>query len=344
MAQVWGLHMGLQVQDSPIEGKFIAIGWSEIGNLQSIAPDREAYKAAVKRAYPDKKAGAIPVDAGTLYKFVNVVQKGDFVVYPSKFDRRIYIGSISGEYYFQPDTEFQYPNRRPVDWIENFPRGDFTQSALNEVGSFLSLFRVKSHYLEFLEAIGASTTAKISQPDFSPDIEEDTEADDETTTRSIAMQAQAARDDFIIKRLLSNLNGYQFEEFIAHLLECMGYTARATPKSGDGGVDVIAHSDILGLKPPIIKVQCKRTEASHSQAEVNQLLGTLGDGEFGLFVTLGSFSRAAKELERNRPKIRLIGGDDLIELVISHYEKLSPHYRTLLPLKSMYFPDLGPLD
>lgn len=40
------------------------------------------------------------------------------------------------------------------------------------------------------------------------------------------------------------------------LLRAMGYRTTVTQKSGDGGVDVIASRDPLGIEPPIIKVQC----------------------------------------------------------------------------------------
>ncbi|NEQ54991.1 MAG: restriction endonuclease, partial [Leptolyngbya sp. SIO3F4] len=62
--------------------------------------------------------------------------------------------------------------------------------------------------------------------------------------------------------------------------------------------DVIAHTDELGFEPPIIKVQCKRRTDQIGEPEVSQLLGTLGEGECALFVTLGSYSRAARALER----------------------------------------------
>jgi restriction system protein len=120
----------------------------------------------------------------------------------------------------------------------------------------------------------------------------------------------------------------------------MGYTARVTPMSGDGGVDIIAHTDVLGFQPPIIKVQCKRTTDQTGSPAVNQLLGTLGEGEFGLFINLGSFTRSAIELERNRPKLRLIDGEKFVDLVLQHYAKLSPRYRSLIPLKQIYVADL----
>jgi len=69
-------------------------------------------------------------------------------------------------------------------------------------------------------------------------------------------------------------------------------------------------------------------------------LGTLGDGEFGLFINLGSYVRGAIELERNRAKLRLINGEQLVDLIFEHYANLSPKYRAMLPLKQIFVPDL----
>jgi restriction system protein len=122
----------------------------------------------------------------------------------------------------------------------------------------------------------------------------------------------------------------------------MGYTARVTPRSGDGGVDVVAHKDALGFEPPIIKVQCKRISATTGEADVNQLLGTLGEGEFGLYVSASSYSRNAILLERNRSKLRLIDGAQLVEVIIENYDRLAPRYRALIPLRQIFVPDLAP--
>ena len=87
-------------------------------------------------------------------------------------------------------------------------------------------------------------------------------------------------------------------------------------------------------------MQCKRKTDQIPRTEVDQLLGTLGEGEYGLFVSLGSFSRQSVELERNRPKLRLIDGEQFVELLMEHYGRLSPRYRSLIPLKQIYVPDL----
>ncbi len=338
--KVWGIHMGAHVSDHPIEGGYVAIGWIEMGDLTKIEPNREAFKSAVSTTYPDIKAGAIPIDAGTMFKFLHEIKAGDIVIYPSKSDRMVNIGRFLGEVAYLEGDQDEYPTRQKVEWLGHFPRDEFSQSALHEIGSFITVFRVRKHPEEFLSKVSLGGTS-VSQPlKQEPSENQDETTDDDTATLSATMQAEASADDFVIKRLMTELSGHQFEEFVAHLMECMGYTARVTPKSGDGGVDVIAHMDPLGFQPPIVKVQCKRTTNQTPRPDVDQLLGTLGDGEYGLFINLGSYARGAVELERNRAKLRLINGEQFVELIFEHYGKLAPRYRAIIPLKQIFVPDL----
>jgi len=154
----------------------------------------------------------------------------------------------------------------------------------------------------------------------------------------VALQAEETAQDFVIRQLKRAIDPYQFEHFVAHLLKCMGYHTRVTAKSGDGGVDVIAHRDELGFEPPIIKVQCKQVTDPIGRPAVTQLLGNIAAGEHGLFVTLGSYSKDARELDRSKPNLRLIDGEQLAELVFTHYESFEPRYQALLPLKRIYVP------
>lgn len=337
---VWGVHMGAHVSDRPIEGGYVGIGWPAMGDLTQIAPDREAFKAALAAAYPDKKAGAIPVDAGSMFKFLHVIKKGDIVVYPSKFDRMVNIGRFTGQTQYIEGDPDEYPTRQMVEWLGHSPRSDFSQTALHEIGSFLTMFRVRRHADEFLAKVNLAVPPASKQEVDEANDAQDDDVNDFTVTASAALQAEAATSEFVIKQLMAELTGHQFEHFMAHMLECMGYTARVTPMSGDGGVDVIAHMDPLGFQPPIVKVQCKRTTSQTPRPDVDKLLGTLGDGEYGLFVNLGSYARGAIELERNRAKLRLINGKQFVELIFEHYASLSPRYRAMIPLKQIFVPDL----
>ncbi len=336
MATVWGIHMPEEIGAAAVDSTRVSIGWSEMGDLSKLPADRSAIKEAIFSAYPDKKEGAVPVEAGVIYRFVHEAKAGDYVVYPSKHDRMINIGEFTGEFAYDagPKSDArEYPNSRIVKWLGHFPRSDFSQSALYEIGSFLTLFKVKNHAAEFLAKVDPTVSP-------SEDEDQDTTPDDDSVSSTVTRQAEETAQDFVIKRIHTQLSGHDFEHFIAHLLECMGYTVRITQKSGDGGIDVIAHNDKLGFEPPIIKVQCKRTTNQINEPQVRELLGTLVEGEYGLFVTLGAYDRKARLSERNLSKLRLIDGDELFELVVKHYSQLSPRYRTMIPLRQIYVPDL----
>ena len=333
---VWGMHMGEHAGTRPVENGYVAIGWEELGDLRRY-PDREAFKVALAEHYPDRKARSRPIEAGILYRFAHEMKAGDIVVYPSKHDRMVNVGRFTGETEYVEDDQDGYPNRRGVNWLGHFPRNDFSQSALNEIGAYITIFLVREHAGEFLAKVGVAVAEAATVPASVPPEEI---PDDDAATVGVSRQAEMTTGDFIVRQITGKLSGYEFEELVAHLLECMGYTARVTQRSGDGGVDVIAHRDKLGFEPPILKVQCKRRTDQIARPEADQLLGTLGEGEYGLFVTLGSFSRQTIDLERNRPKLRLIDGEQFVELLLEHYEKLSPRYRSIIPLKQIYVPDL----
>jgi restriction system protein len=321
---VWGLHMRLQHGTAPIDQGYVAIGWPEVGDLTNLPANREAFKMRVAQAFPDDKPGSIPVQAGVLFRFVVEMQPGDLVIYPSKADRMVNIGEVAGPYSYEPSFSAEYPNRRPVKWLKLLPRTSFSQAALYEIGSAITLFQVSDYVEEFLSALSGEAI--------------ETDAIDHSTAEQVSAQVEESTEDFIIKRLKGSQTSYEFEHFIAHLLKCMGYHARVTRASGDAGVDIIAHRDELGFEPPIIKVQCKQVLGTIDRPDVQKLHGAIEHGEHGLFVTLGSFSAGARTFEQTKPNMRLIDGEALIELIYAHYHKFEPRYQMLLPLKQSYIP------
>ena len=319
---IWGIHMELGHGLRPVSEGFVAIGWDLVGDLSGLAENREAFRDAVAKAYPSSKPGAIPVYAGTLFKFLHDMKRGDLVIYPSKPDRMINIGRIESDYIHDRSSDHKFPNKRRVQWLKQLPRAHFSQAALNEIGSAVTLFQVANNADEFVAALKGEASDAI--------------AVDETTAEATLENTADTAKDFVIKRLKSALGPYHFEEFIAHLLERMGYHTRVTQKSGDGGIDIFASKDELGFEPPIIKVQCKQTLNSIGQPDVAQLYGHIEAREYGLFVTLGEYTNQARQFERSKHNLRLINGSELSELVFSHYENFDPAYQMLLPLRRIY--------
>jgi restriction system protein len=324
---IWGIHGGKTGDADTLflsKGN-VAIGWVKMGDLSAIKPDREAFKARVAEVYPDKKPGAIPNNAGQLFRFVHEMRKGDLVAYPSKRDRQIHLGRVEGDYRYDPVTEPGYPHVRAVKWVRAVPRTHFSQGALYEIGSAMSLFLLKNYSDEYRAAVEGKVVPAppVGQVESVAAVAEDVE----DTTR-----------DFVLKRLAQELKGHPFAEFVAHLLNRMGYRTRLSEEGPDGGIDIVAHKDELGFEPPIIKVQAKSTEGSVGDPVVSALYGKVGNGEFGLLVTLGSFTTRADNFARSKSNLRLIDGDALVELVFQHYDQFDSRYKGLLPLRRVYVP------
>ena len=103
-------------------------------------------------------------------------------------------------------------------------------------------------------------------------------------------------------------------------------------------MDIIAHKDHLGIEPPIIKVQVKSSDGTVTDKDVSALYGKLSPTEYGLFITLGTFSPSSRTFEQSKANLRLIDGDELVELILSHYEAFDSKHKGLLPLRRVYVP------
>jgi restriction system protein len=181
----------------------------------------------------------------------------------------------------------------------------------------------------FAEEFRAAIEGKVTIPSVSTD----------ETVALVAEDIEQTTHDFILKRLAQELKGHPFAEFVASLLATMGYRTRVSPEGPDGGVDIIAHKDELGFEPPIIKVQVKSNEGSIGDPVVSALYGKVSSGEFGLLVTLGTFTNQARNFERSKSNLRLIDGEALVNLILLHYEQFDSRYKGLLPLKQVYVPE-----
>jgi restriction system protein len=325
---IWGIHGG-RTGDADslfLKQDRIALGWAETGDLAGLKADRDAFRARVAATYTDKTPAAVANSAGQLFRFIHEMKTGDLVVYPSKRDRHVHIGKIDGAYQYDPSKEAGYPNVRPVNWLKSLPRTRFSQGALYEIGSAMSLFQVKNYAEEFRSALdnGPDSPIPVSKDETVAAVVDDIEA----TTR-----------DFITKTLAQELKGHPFAHFVGYLLNAMGYRCRVSPEGTDGGVDIIAHKDELGFEPPIIKVQAKSSEAAVGDPVVSALYGKVGQGEFGLVVTLGTFTPPAKNFARSKTNLRLIDGEELVQLVLQYYDRFDSKYKGLLPLKRVYVPE-----
>lgn len=319
--KVWGIHT--QNDSLFLNKDLIAIGWRDFGDLSKVEESRDAFKAHYIEAYPDAKKGQIANGAGMLYRFLHEVQIGDYVVFPSKTDRKINIGTIDGDYYFE-DSDGEYVQRRKVKWLKHIPRLNFSQGALYEVGSAMSFFSVKNYADEFLSALDKDFKKSVTSDD----------AEDESVGATAEDIVESTKD-FILKELGRQLKGYDLEAFVADLFRAMGYRTTVSPQGGDSGIDITAYKDEL---PPRILVQVKSQDSDIKETTIQSLKGAMREGDYGLFVTLSNYTKNAQKYLDSTPIIRGINGTELVDLILKYYEDLSEKYRKMIPLKMVYIP------
>lgn len=207
--------------------------------------------------------------------------------------------------------------------MKHLPRTYFSQGALYEIGSAMTFFTVKNYADEFMAALDKNFKKNISA-----------EVEDEsvgTTAEDIIENTK----DFILKELSRQLKGYDLENFVADLLRAMGYRTIVSPHGGDSGIDITAYKDEL---PPRILVQVKSQDGAIKEATIQSLKGAMREGDYGLFVTLSSYTKNAQKYLDNTPIIRGINGTELVDLILKYYEDLSEKYRKMIPLRMVYIP------
>ena len=170
----------------------------------------------------------------------------------------------------------------------------------------------------------------------------DDEPTDETAEKDNSMNLDLLESDARegIKRYIVSKSPYEFQDLVAALLRAMGYhTPFVAPKGKDGGIDIIAYLDPLGAQTPRIKVQVKhKPDTAIGASEVRALSGVLKAGDIALFVTSGTYSADARNAASGGDKfIRLIDGDEFIDMWQEYYDKMSDEDKNMLPLKRISF-------
>ena len=318
--RIWGIHT--QDDNLFLKNDVIAIGWSDMGDLGNIDANRDAFKEKYTQIYPDAKKGSIATGAGMLYRFCHEIQVGDYVVFPSKSNREVNIGVVESEYIYDSNQP-EYVQTRKVKWLQHLPRMVFSQGALYEIGSAMSLFSVKNYADEFLSVL---------DKDFMKNYSSDSEDESVGATADDIIEGTK---DFILKELSRQLKGYDLEGFVADLLRAMGYRTTISPQGGDSGIDITAYKDEL---PPRILVQVKSQDGDIKETTIQSLKGAMREGDYGLFVTLSNYTKNAQKYLDSTPIIRGINGTELDELILKYYDDLSDKYRKMIPLKQVYIP------
>lgn len=112
---------------------------------------------------------------------------------------------------------------------------------------------------------------------------------------------------------LIDMSPTQFEEYIAELFRYLGYDAKVTPKTGDGGKDII-----LRKNGEITLVECKKYNTTKvTRPDIQKFHSAIIDmnAKEGFFVTTGYFTQPAMEYIVDKP-IRAIDLPRLMDIIV----------------------------
>lgn len=140
------------------------------------------------------------------------------------------------------------------------------------------------------------------------------------------------KDDFKESLLtaIAKMSSKKFEAFSRALLNRMGveFTEKGVQVSNDGGIDGYGyHTDANDFRTTRVVIQCKRYNvAPVSEPEINQFLGAMNkyQADYGVFITNGRFTNAARIAAREGSPITLIDGNESVRLVIKYELYITP--------------------
>jgi restriction system protein len=189
---------------------------------------------------------------------------------------------------------------------------------------------------------------KASQPDEEAapgvvDSDDDTEGQQQGLIAATTLEEaeEAARN--AILDYLASMSPYRFQDLVGKLFEAMGHhVVWIAPKGKDGGLDLIAQSDPLGVEGPRIKGQVKRRpDTKTTEEELRSFLSLVEPADVGVYFSLGGFTANAEaSARRSSRRITLIDGDGLLDLWVEHYGRVDEAGRELLRIKPVHFLDL----
>ncbi len=306
-----------------LERGIIGIGW-DFGGSDIAAMDREKIRAAYAAAHPSESKQKVAANVGQVHRFAHSMVQGSTIVMYDPAERLYHIGVINGP--CKPSGESEsLTYTRTVKWGKTAPRDVLSPASKNSLGGIQTIFAVSDDVMGDLEAAS-------DKPACAPNAADDAD-DDETLAATYDNGIE------LIKDRVNQLDWEDMERLVAGMLKAMGYCARVMPKGPDGGRDVVASPDALGLESPRIVAEVKHRKGAIGAPAVRSFIGGLRAGDRGLYVSTGGFTKEARyEADRANVPVRLLDLDAFVRHYVDAYDKADDDTRSILPLTRIWWP------
>lgn len=116
------------------------------------------------------------------------------------------------------------------------------------------------------------------------------------------------------REYLKEMDPRKFEFLVADVFQSLGYKAKVTPGSNDGGKDIILRK---GRETKFVEVK-RHNQGTIGRPAIQKLHSAIVDADAvgGYLVTLSNFNKNARQYAANK-NIELIDGDSLINMMNS---------------------------
>lgn len=287
--------------------------------------DREELRRTLASAMGTVK-GNLSYATGVLTKFAIEMKKGDRILTYDPSARVYRVGVVTSGYQYRTDVFPGKQHFRSIRWDETILRDDLSLRSRRTLGSMISVFLLNDDVAVEIDAILRREPVMV---------EANGDEDDEDSVRDDV--ATRARE--MVKDRVADLDWADMQELIAGVLRAMGYKTRVSPRGPDRGRDIVASPDGLGLEQPRIVVEVKHRQGQIGAPAIRSFLGGLQPSERGLFVSTGGFTREARyEADRASTPTTLLDIDEVVGLLLEHYNRADGRLRTLIPLVPVLWP------
>lgn len=312
-----------------LEHGVIGIGW-DFDGADIAAMNREQIRAAYGLSHPGDSKGRVAAGVGQVYRFAHDMTTDSTVVMYDPESRLYHLGVITGPCVAVCDMD-GVTCTRDVKWGETAPRDVLSPSSKNSLGGIQTIFAVSDEVMADLTNAARDKSVVASND---PAIDDNDATNDEET-----LAATYDNGIELIKDRVNQLDWEDMERLVAGLLKAMGYCARVMPKGPDGGRDVVASPDALGLESPRIVAEVKHRKGAMGAPAVRAFIGGLRAGDRGLYVSTGGFTKEARyEADRANIPVRLLDLDAFVRHYVEIYDKTDDDTRSILPLTRIWWP------
>ena len=318
--------------------------WGLAHDLASLG-DQKKLRTLLEEIDPDALKGKIHNHVGQIWRFCKEIHPGDWIIVPSKRRPSFHVAKVAGEYVFNQNGEDPYYHYRDVEWVElDVPRSNFDQDLLHSFGAMMTICQIHRHDAERrVHEMAANNwqSSGVRSAVATKGGEEDTESDERLNDLE-----EAARDQ-LTKLIIARFKGHGMARLVRAVLDAQGYTTYLSPEGPDKGIDLLAAPEPMGFGQPHVCVQVKSGDSPLDRPTLDQLIGVMQNvqADHGLLVSWGGFKSSVDREEATQFfRVRLWDQGDIINQVLTNYEKLDEEIKTQLPLKRIWVVKKEPVE